>query len=156
MLELNIYRNTNDQSEAYNKYYSRVALKEVMYLEDLSKHMSEHNTPFSAGVIGGVLTDMVKCIRELCLEGKVIKIPNLALFKCSVESNGQAALYTKQKGAIRAAIGAKNTTCSVKNVKLLAQSTGEFIRDSLNDAAQLKWSDTAQALIDAAEQAANS
>ena len=43
----------------------------------------------------------------------------------------------------------------MKNVKLLAQSTGEFMRDSLNDAAQLKWSDTAQALIDAAEQAAN-
>ena len=154
MLELNIYRNTNDQSEAYNKYYPRVDYKEEMTIPDLAKHMAEHNTPFSAGTIAGILTDAAYCIREQTLNGKTVKIDNLAIFKCTVEGNGQAALYSTTKGAIRAAIGPKNSTCSVRSVKLLAQATGDYRRQQLNGDCVLGWTKAASDLIEAARAAA--
>ena len=154
MIELNIYRNTNDQSEAYNKYYPRVDYKEMMDIPALAKHMAEHNTPFSPGTIAGILTDAAYCIREQTLNGKTVKIDNLAIFKCTVEGNGQNALYTKAKGAIRAAIGAKNTTCSVKSVKLLAQATGDYRKNELNNEVVLGWTKAAEDLIEQARQAA--
>ena len=155
MLELNIYRNTNDQSEAYNKYYPRVDYKEEMSIADLAKHMAEHNTPFSAGTIAGILTDAAYCIREQTLNGKTVKIDNLAIFKCTVEGNGQNALYSKTKGAIRAAIGEKTTTCAVKSVKLLAQATGDYRKNELNGDVVLGWTKAANDLIEAAKEAAN-
>jgi hypothetical protein len=154
MLELNIYRNTNDQSEAYNKYYPRVDYKEEMDIPALAKHMAEHNTPFSPGTIAGILTDAAYCIREQTLNGKTVKIDNLAIFKCSVEGNGQTALYTQAKGAIRAAIGPKNSTCAVKSVKLLAQATGDYRKQELNGDVTLGWTKAAEELIDKARQAA--
>ena len=42
--------------------------------------MSNHNTPYSKGAIMGMLTDMVGCIKELLLEGKNVKIADLAIF----------------------------------------------------------------------------
>ena len=42
--------------------------------------MSDHNSPYSAGMIKGVLTDMVVCIKELLLDGKSVKIDDLAIF----------------------------------------------------------------------------
>ena len=155
MIELNIYRNTNDQSEAYNKYYPRVDYKEMMDIPALAKHMAEHNTPFSAGTIAGILTDAAYCIREQTLNGKTVKIDNLAIFKCSVEGNGQTALYTTAKGAIRAAIGPKTSTCAVKSVKLVAQATGEYRKQELNDDSVLGWTKAAEQLIEQARQAAN-
>ena len=84
MIELNAYKNMNTASKTYGQYYVRKEAKQVYGLSDLSQHMSEHNTPFSKGTIQGILTDMVKCIRELTLSGITIKIPDLALFSCSV------------------------------------------------------------------------
>ena len=91
MLELNLSQNTNStlQANGYNpngKYYAKVETKEQYTLEKLAEHMHEHNTTFSVSVITGVLTDMVECMKELALEGIVIKIPDLGLFKASIEA----------------------------------------------------------------------
>ncbi len=40
--------------------------------------MSNHNTPYSSGVIKGVLADMVSCTKELILDGKNVKLDELA------------------------------------------------------------------------------
>ena len=80
MIELNVYKNTDSTSAQYGKAYARVDYKEQFDVTKLAKHMSEHNTPYSKGAIKGVLTDMVDCIRELVLEGKAVKLPNLAIF----------------------------------------------------------------------------
>ena len=154
MLELNLYKNNNTSSRFYGKAYARVSYKKNMSLEDLANHMAEHNTPFSKGTIQGILKDMVACIRELTLEGHVIKIDNLALFKCSVESNPM-----QRYAVARAAIGPtqvkdpatgemKDTGFAVKNVKLLAQATGEYVRAELNKDSTFKWTELAQSLID--------
>ena len=70
------YQNRVKESKMYGKWYARVVtMGKTVTLEELAEHMAQHNTPYSEGVIRGVLTDMVNCIRELVLEGKSVKIP---------------------------------------------------------------------------------
>ncbi len=142
MLELNYYQNMNTESKNYGMYYVRKEPKQVMDLTALAEHMAEHNTPFSKGTIQGILKDMVGCIRELALNGMTIKIPNLALFSCSVESTG-----CDSPGELKAAL--TDSGGQVRNVKLLAQSTGEFTRAELNRDVRFTFTSKAQAGIDA-------
>ena len=153
MLELNVYKNNDSTSEQYGKAYARVDYKEQYDVTKLSKHMSEHNTPFSEGTIRGILTDMVKCIRELTLNGNTVKIENLAIFKASVKSNA-----CSRYGVMRATIGGKTvkvggqtveTGNAVKSLKLLAQATGEYTAGELNKDAVLGWTKKAQDAINA-------
>ena len=153
MVELNVYKNTDSTSAQYGKAYSRVDYKETFDVSKLAKHMSEHNTPFSEGTIRGILTDLVKCIRELTLNGNCVKIENLAIFKASVQSNP-----CSRYGVMRASIGNKTarvngdtveTGNAVKSMKLLAVATGEYTKQELNKDATLGWTKKAQELIDA-------
>jgi hypothetical protein len=159
MIELNVYKNTDSTSAQYGKAYARVDYKEMFDVSKLAKHMSEHNTPFSEGTIRGILTDMVKCIRELTLNGNTVKIENLAIFKASVQSNP-----CSRYGVMRASIGSKTvrvngetveTGNAVKSLKLLAQATGEYMRDELNKDAVLGWTKKAQDAINADKAAMN-
>jgi len=79
MLQYQLYQNKSAIAGAANKWYPRIVSSETIDLSGLSKHMSMHNTPFSKGVITGILTDMVSCIKELLLEGKNVKIDDLAI-----------------------------------------------------------------------------
>ena len=153
MIELNVYKNTDSTSAQYGKAYARVDYKEQFDVSKLAKHMSEHNTPFSEGTIRGILTDMVKCIRELTLNGNTVKIENLAIFKASVKSNP-----CSRYGVMRATIGSKTvkvggqtveTGNAVKSMKLLAQATGEYTTAELNKDAVLGWTKKAQDAINA-------
>ena len=65
--------------------------------------MAEHNTAFSEGLIVGVLTDFVKCTREMVLSGNTVKVGNLAIFKATVESNGLEVLYDAQSDKVASA-----------------------------------------------------
>ena len=66
-----LYQNKRKGSVTKDKWYARSAVMgKTVSLEDLAEHMAQHNTPYSEGVIKGVLTDMITCIRELVLEGK--------------------------------------------------------------------------------------
>ena len=153
MGELNVYKNTDTTSAQYGKAYARVDYKEQFDVAKLAKHMSEHNTPFSEGTIRGILTDMVKCIRELTLNGNTVKIENLAIFKASVKANA-----CSRYGVMRATIGSKTVkvggqtveTCNaVKSLKLLAQATGDYTAAELNKDASLGWTKKAQDAINA-------
>ena len=106
-LELNLTKNTNEKIEGtLGKYYARVEYKGTLSKADLAEHMHEHNAIYSQGLVEGILTDAAKCIRELALQGFVVKIDNLGLFKASVDANG----LTLEKGAkIAAGRGAQRT-----------------------------------------------
>ena len=160
MLELNILKNNNQQSLGYGKYYARVEYKETKSISDMAKHMAEHNTPFSVGTIEGILRDFVACTREMCLMGNTVKIDDLAIFKCSVEANG---MQLREDYKVFCGLGnlpkhgpdgtgnpdfTKQTQPAVRNVKLLAQSTGEFTRAELNDDASFRWTKAASDFID--------
>ena len=127
MLELKLSQNNNSYSQAYGKWYPRVSYKETLDLRALAKHMSEHNTPYSKGAIKGMLTDMVSCIKELLLEGKNVKIADLAIFSLGIKNRGGAVseeVFTVSK--------------NIKGVKLRARATGELTTTSLNLEATLK------------------
>jgi hypothetical protein len=88
MLQLDFYKNKNANSTGFGKVYTRVDNKSPYGLDELAQHMADHNSPYSKGVIKGVLTDMVVCIRELVLGGQPVQLPDLAIFKASITCNG--------------------------------------------------------------------
>ena len=119
------YQNKNTQSKVYGKWFARaVTVGKTIDIDGVAKHMSEHNTPYSKGAIKGVLTDMVSCIRELMLEGKAVKLDNLAIFS--------AGIRTKKLGAPTSA--EFSTTKHIDSVYMRARATGEFTRSELTKA----------------------
>ena len=120
-------KNKNSKSAAFGKWFAYPVIEETVTLDGLAEHMSSHNTPYSKGAITGMLTDMVSCIKELLLEGKNVKIADLAIFSLGIKNNGGAVseeVFTVSK--------------NIKGVKLRARATGELIAKSLNLEAQLK------------------
>ena len=121
MIFYDLRQNKNKDSKAFNKWFAYPVIKETVDLDDLASHMSNHNTVFSKGVILGMLTDMVGCIKELLLEGKNVKIADLAIFSLGIKNNG---------GADKAEDF--NVVKHLKGVKLRARATGELVAKNLN------------------------
>ena len=84
-IPVRIYQ-SNRKGETNGKYYARAYYREMFDLPKLAQHMADHNTNFSRGQILAILTDMVGCIKELCLEGKKVKLDNLGIFYVALES----------------------------------------------------------------------
>ena len=159
MIELYLSKvNESSETEQAGKNYARVSYKETLSVQDMAKHMSEHNTVFSEGSITGILIDFVKCVREQVLMGNTVKIDNLAIFKATVEANGLETMYDAEADKVAQATigtlaeGAK-TGAAVKAIKLLAQSTGDFTRDELKKSVKFSWTDKAASEIAAAKAA---
>ena len=157
MIELYLSKVTeNSESEQAGKLYARVSYKQAMDIHDMAHHMAEHNTAFSEDLIVGVLTDFVKCTREMVLSGNTVKVGNLAIFKATVEANALDTLYDAEQDKVASAtIGmlaeGQKTGPAVRVVKLLAQSTGDFTREELKKDVKLAWSDKTKAEIAAAK-----
>ena len=155
-LELNLTLNNNDSIEGVKgKYYPRVEYKGTMSTLQLAKHMSEHTTSFSKGEINGMLTDLVSCIKELCLLGYVVKIEDLGLFKASVEGNG---LTLKPGAKVSAGVGQQRTDeelaaditkqqCAISAVKIIMQATGETTMSEMTRAATTSFTSKTKALV---------
>ena len=119
------YQNKNKQSAVYGHWFARaVTIGKTVDLDELAKHMSSHNTPYSKGAIKGMLTDMVECIRELVLEGKAVKLPNLAIFSAGIETTKGGAAKSEEF----------STSKHIDSVYLRARATGEFTRAELTKA----------------------
>ena len=101
-------------------WYARPLIEDTFDTEKLAKHMSNHNTPYSAGLIKGVLTDMIACTKELILDGKNVKLDDLAIFSVGIVS---------RKGAASA---------DAFTLKLRARATGELSNAQINLEGQLK------------------
>ena len=101
-----------------------MTIGKTVNVDELARHMSEHNTPYSKGAIKGVLTDMIGCVRELMLEGKAVKLEGLAIFS--------AGIKTKKNGAPTSADF--STTKHIDSVYMRARATGEFTRQELTKA----------------------
>ena len=157
MIELYLSKVTeNSETEQAGKMYARVSYKQTLNVQDMARHMAEHNTVFSEGSICGILIDFVKCVREMVLMGNTVKIDNLAIFKATVEANALEVLYDAENDkTATATIGAlaegAKTGAAVKTIKLLAQSTGDFTRDELKKDVKLAWTDKTKAEIAAAK-----
>ena len=157
MIELYLSKvSETSQSELAGKIYARVDYKQELSVQDMAKHMAEHNTSFSEGTITGILIDFVKCIREQVLMGNTVKINNLAIFKATVEGNALDTLYDAQADKVATATlgtlkDGDKTGPAVKVIKLLAQSTGDFTREELKKDVKFSFTDKTKAEIAAAK-----
>ena len=157
MIELYLSKvKESSETEQAGKYYARVSYKQTMTIQDMAHHMAEHNTIFSEGSILGVLTDFIRCVREMVLNGNTVKLDNLAIFKATVEANGLEMLYDAAADKVASAtLGTlkegDKTGAAIKVIKLLAQSTGDFTREELKKDAKLSWTDKTKAEIAAAK-----
>ena len=128
MILFKLSKNKNPKiKEAYGKYYARPVVTQTIDLNALAEHMTEHNTGFSPGATKGLLTDMVKCIKELVLQGFAVKIDDLAIFSIGLKT---------KKGA-----DSEDDFSVAKNidgVRLRARATGNLTSSKLDIQASLK------------------
>ena len=92
MIRYKIYQNQQKKGLNAGKWFARAVSDETFDLAKLAEHMSKHNSPYSGGVIKGVLSDMVDCIKELLLDGKCVKIDDLAIFGVGIRSKAADTL----------------------------------------------------------------
>ena len=114
-------------NKCFGKWFAKNVVEETIDLDGLAGHMSNHNSPYSKGVIKGLLTDMIGCIKELLLEGKNVKIDDLAIFSLGIKNKEMAVKeddFTVSK--------------NIGGVKLKARATGDLMSKSLNLEATLK------------------
>ena len=128
MILFKLSKNKNPKiQKAYGKYYARPVVTQTVNLNALAEHMTEHNTGFSPGATKGLLTDMVKCIKELVLQGFAVKIDDLAIFSIGLKT---------KKGA-----DSEDDFSVAKNidgVRLRARATGNLTSSKLDIQASLK------------------
>ena len=128
MILFKLSKNKNPKiQKAYGKYYARPVVTQTIDLNALAEHMTEHNTGFSPGATKGLLTDMVKCIKELVLQGLAVKIDDLAIFSIGLKT---------KKGA-----DSEDDFSVAKNidgVRLRARATGNLTSSKLDIQASLK------------------
>ena len=132
MLKLNLYKNKVAGSESYGKVYARVETTDVMTLEELAAHMADHSSPYTKGVIKGILTDMVHCIQEKMLDGVPVKLDDLAIFTPSVISKPADSVEKYDLGT------------HIKSVKMTARATGSMRKAILSKTARLGYTSLAQ------------
>ena len=63
MLKYKLYQDNRSNAQHKGNWYAHMNLDGTMGLDELAAHMSDHGTPYSKGVICGVLNDMVGCIK---------------------------------------------------------------------------------------------
>lgn len=126
MIRYKKYQNLDKKSPYYEKWYARAVCEETVDLKALASHMANHNTPYSAGCIHGVLTDMTACIKELLLEGKNVKIGDLAILSVGIQT--------------KAADAAKDftATANITGVRLRCRATGRLSTANIKKEALFK------------------
>lgn len=155
MLELGWYKNYNPIKKEEKWYVQHIA-RNSLSIADIAQHMHEHNTPFTAGTIEGLLKDFVQCVNEQLLGGNIVKIDNLVILKLAVKSNafsspGEVSPATGRIG-VQARIGAAEKNEKerpvAKAVKLTAVPTGRLASKKLARSARLGWTTLAEGQMD--------
>ena len=86
-----ISRKNPQEPDGAPVYYAKAVQDRTMEFEDFVSHMSDHNSPYSRGVIHGVLTDMLDCLQELVLDGKSVRLGELGLFSIGLTGKASAS-----------------------------------------------------------------
>ena len=118
----------NAKSPVVGRWFAHPAISETVNLSGLAKHMASHNSPYSAGVIKGLLTDMVTCIKELMLEGKNVKIDDLAIFSLGIK-NRKGGAESEDDFTV---------SQNIEGVRFRSRATGILMPKNLNLEATMK------------------
>ena len=110
------------EPNAEPKWYARASRsKKEFSFDDLIEHMSEHNSIYTEGVIGGVLKDMLKCVKELLLNGYSVRLGDLGLFSIALKSKGSLTIDDWK------------VSTHLKGVKLLVRNTKKWSNTELRN-----------------------
>ena len=127
VLKYRKYQRINSHDpEAAPMWYAKAAPDRTVEFEGLVTHMSEHNSPYSRGVINGVLTDMLDCVKELVLDGKNVRLGDLGLFSVGITSKGA---LTSDKWSVAS---------HVKGVHLVVRNTKKWSNTELRNSCTLQ------------------
>ena len=126
MIRYKKYQNNQEGSDNYKKWYARAVAEDTVDLDKLAEHMSKHHTPYSQGCIRGVLRDMVDCVKELVLDGKNVKIDDLAIFSVGINTTGAATAEEFTPAA------------NIKKCTLRCRATGELRPSVMSDKIQYR------------------
>ena len=118
----------NAKSSVVGRWFAYPVVSETVNLAGLAKHMASHNSPFSSGVIKGLLTDMVTCIKELMLEGKNVKIDDLAIFSLGIK-NTKGGAESEEDFTV---------SQNIEGVRFRSRATGILMPKNLNLEASMK------------------
>lgn len=127
MIKYVLKENKNKKSLAFGKWYAFPVVDETINLSDLAKHMEEHNTGFSEAMCLGMMTAMVKCIKEQLLAGKNVKIDNLAIFSVGIRNKEGAK--TEAEFTVAG---------NISGLKLRARATGTLSNANLYNQANVR------------------
>ena len=126
MIRYKKYQNQTKSTPLSGKWLARAVADETLDTRALAEHMAKHNTPYSQGAIHGVLKDMTTCIKELLLDGKTVKLDDLAIFGVGIR--GKPAGTSKDW----------SVTSNVVGLRLKCRATGTLAINQLRLEAQLK------------------
>ena len=124
MIRYKKYQNQTKSTPLSGKWLARAVADETLDTRALAEHMAKHNTPYSQGAIHGVLKDMTSCIKELLLDGKCVKIDDLAIFGVGIRSKAAETLeeFSLEKNITGMRLKARATgNLSTTNLKLDSQ-----------------------------------
>ena len=120
MIRFMKFQNKNEKNQtAFGKWYARAVCDETEDIKGLAAHMASHNTPYSTGAIHGMLKDMVNCTKELLLDGKNVKIDDLAIFSVGLHTTGAPTADDF------------NANTNITGVRLRARATGNLTPTTL-------------------------
>ena len=79
--------------------------------DDFITHIANHNSPYSRGVIKGVMTDAFDCLKELLLDGKNVRLADIGLFSVGItgKSAETLAAWTVQQNVTGVHLVVRNT-----------------------------------------------
>ncbi|MCQ2242890.1 MAG: DNA-binding protein [Bacteroidaceae bacterium] len=119
MIRYQKYQSKSTLEGANGKWFIRIKSGEQVDVDKLAEHMADHNTPYSQGTIRGILCDAVNCIKELLLDGKTVKLQDLAIFSLGVHCKPSDTANEATPDKIRSySFNARGTgKCSTTSIK---------------------------------------
>ena len=79
---------TKKEDITETKAYGTAQMNKKVSLDEFCQHISEHNSPFSKGVVMGIITDAVSCLREMMLDGNRVSLGDLGTFGVELACEG--------------------------------------------------------------------
>ena len=91
-----LYKNENSNSKSFGKVFARTKSIETMNLRKMSAHIAEHGSVYTEDVVSGVLKKFEKCVLEMLLNSRKVKIDGLGTFYTTLENRGGGSESAKK------------------------------------------------------------
>ena len=109
VMVLNVRKNANSKSEAFNKWYPYVRGINTITTRALAEHIAKHGSLFTRDVVEGVLNKLSECIPELVAQGVGVKLNGIGIFYPTAQSEPGGL-------ANKAAVAGSNPNDAVKGI----------------------------------------